>query len=66
MRVRASVTLDLDVKSPSEAAKLLEPILANVPRVEQFSVSIKGMEYYAAKRVNGRKPVRARADDLYA
>jgi 2-keto-3-deoxy-L-rhamnonate aldolase RhmA len=66
MRVRASVTLDIDVKSPSEAAKLLEPILANVPRVEQFSMSIKGMDYYpVGKRVNGRRAARAIAVDEY-
>ena len=54
MRVRATLTLDLDVRTPSEAAKVLEPVLANVPAVEQFSMTIKGIEYYAEKRVNGK------------
>lgn len=52
MRVRATLNLDLDVQSPSEAAKVLEPLLSAVPAVEQFTWTIKGQEWFepTAKR----------------
>lgn len=62
MRVRATLTLDLDVRSPSEAAKVLEPLLAAVPAVEQFSWTMKGQEWFEPKAVrNGKSRIRERA-----
>ena len=62
MRVRATLTLDLDVESPSEAAKLLEPVLKSAPNVGQFSWTIKGQEWFAERngRLKKEKVVRVR------
>jgi hypothetical protein len=69
MRVRVTLALDLDVMEPSEAGKVLAPLLAAVPpSVEQFSWQIKGQEWFEPRAVrNGkqrvardRKPVRVR------
>lgn len=68
MRVRATLTLDLDVKTPSEAAKVLEPLLTAVPAVEQFSWSIKGQEWFETRaerngRIREKKARLARVSD---
>lgn len=71
MFVRVSMTLDLDVRSPQEAAKMLEPMLASLPaEAGQFSWTIKGQEFFApsvrtGKRVARReKTSRTRSDDF--
>jgi len=59
MRVRVTLSLIVDAKSPSEAARLVEPVLANMPPgIEQFGITVKGDGYFAS---NGRrKPSRSR------
>jgi hypothetical protein len=37
--IRLILSLDVGKKSPSEVMRLLEPILAKIPGVEQFSLS---------------------------
>lgn len=59
MRVRVTLALDLDVLEPSEAGKVLAPLLAAVPSsVEQFSWQIKGQEWFEPRAVrNGKRVV---------
>ena len=62
MRVRVTLTLDLDVKNPGVAASVLEPMLAAMPVVEQFSWSMKGQDWFETKAErNGKRVSRTRA-----
>lgn len=69
MRVRVTLTLDLDVKNPGVAASVLEPMLEAMPVVEQFSWNMKGQDWFEPKAVrNGKSRVsrtRAVRDDSY-
>lgn len=59
MYVRVSLTLDLDVGSPAEAAKMLQPMLAAMPaETGHFSWSLKGQEFFVPAERNGKRVAR--------